>query len=416
VSDLDPDLLARLPRPAERNVTLRLARGAEGHVRRGHPWVFDRAIEHQSHEGAAGDLAVLFDHKRALLALGLYDPTSPIRVRVLQRKKPVPIDEAFFARALDAAIEQRAPLLGTDTDGYRVVHGENDGLPGLVVDRYADTLVVKLYSLAWFPRLRDVLPPLHARLAPRHVVLRQSRAVQLLTADLYGLEEGQALTQGPLTTPVVFKEEGLRFEADPVRGQKTGFFLDQRENRALVERKAQGRRVLNAFAYSGGFSLYAARGGAVEVVSLDSSGPALAHAARNFELNQDDSRVAACKHELLCEDAFAAFERLAAEGRRFDLVIIDPPAFAKRQEEVGRALASYGRLVRLGLGVLKVGGELVMASCSSRVSVEDLREVTLQQAKAARRALRIELETAHALDHPIGFSEGAYLKCLFASA
>jgi 23S rRNA (cytosine1962-C5)-methyltransferase len=215
---------------------------------------------------------------------------------------------------------------------------------------------------------------------------------------------------------VVFRENGLRFEADPIRGQKTGFFLDQRDNRARVGDLARGRSVLNAFSYSGGFSLYAARGGAREVTSLDISQPALDAAARHFTLNDDVPAVAACQHELLCADAFEAFEALAEGKRLFDVVVVDPPAFAKKQSEVDRALSAYARLCRLALRVLKPGGELVLASCSSRVSAEAFRDNALSAASRAGRPLRIHEETGHALDHPVGFPEGAYLKCVFARA
>lgn len=411
-------LLARLPEPSAKNVTLRIRGAAERHLRAGHPWLFDQAIESQSHEGRAGDLAVIFDKKRKLLALGLYDPLSPIRVKVLHRGKPTPLDEGFFDARIGAALERRAPLLEGDTDGYRVLHGENDGLPGLVVDRYADTAVLKLYTAAWVPWLSKVLPPLVSRLAPSRLVLRLSRAVERDPELLAGLVEGQVLLGPPLPAGgvVTFRENGLRFEADPVHGQKTGFFLDQRDNRARVGERARGKEVLNVFSYSGGFSLYAARGGARRVVSLDQSRPALESAERNFALNDDDAGVRACRHEVLCDDAFAALARLGEAGERFDLIVIDPPSFARKADEVERALSSYARLVRLGLGVLRQDGELVLASCSSRVSAEAFRENAERAARQAGRPLHVEKETGHALDHPVGFPEGAYLKCLFTRA
>jgi 23S rRNA (cytosine1962-C5)-methyltransferase len=212
---------------------------------------------------------------------------------------------------------------------------------------------------------------------------------------------------------VVFRENGLRFYADPVRGQKTGFFLDQRDNRARVGELAREARVLNAFSYSGGFSLYAARGGARAVTSLDISQPALDDAARNFALNADDADVSGCDHTLLCNDAFDALAGLADRSELFDLVVIDPPAFAKKQDEVARALRSYARLCELGLAVTRPGGMLVLASCSSRVSAEEFRDNAKRAAAGVRRELDVVEETGHALDHPVGFPEGAYLKCLF---
>jgi 23S rRNA (cytosine1962-C5)-methyltransferase len=214
--------------------------------------------------------------------------------------------------------------------------------------------------------------------------------------------------------PVTFHENRFIFEADPVQGQKTGFFLDQRENRERVEKLAASKSVLNVFAYTGGFSLYAARGGANEIVSLDLSRPALAAAERHFELNRAFPALAAAQHETLQGDAFDLLQRLARRGRRYDMVILDPPAFARRKDETARALAAYDRLARLGLGVLNHGGTLVAASCSSQVTAADFYNVIHRAAANAGRSLQEIERTGHALDHPIAFKEGAYLKCLFA--
>jgi 23S rRNA (cytosine1962-C5)-methyltransferase len=408
--------LAHLPRPSEKRIAIRVSPAAERAIRNGHPWVFERAVRQMSHNGRSGDLAVIFDRKRRFLAIGLYAPASPIRVRILAQGEPTNIDADWFLYRLETAAELRQPLLQTYTTGYRLVHGENDGLPGLVIDRYGDSAVLKLYTTAWVPHLPDLLRGLTAVLQLKRLVLRLSRFVQRQEDDLYGLQDGQVLLGQPLKDGVRFLENGLYFEADLVQGQKTGFFLDQRDNRARVEQLAAGKRVLNVFAYTGGFSLYAARGGATEVVSLDISQPALANAMRNFKLNRAHEAVAAAEHELLVGDAFLTMKQLIANRRRFEMVIIDPPAFAKRQEEVERAVSAYGRLVRLGLKLLRPDGVLVMASCSSRVSAEQFFGVVHQAALGVGRPLQEIERTGHALDHPIRFPEGAYLKCLFATA
>ena len=413
---VNEEFLAAVPAPAEKRIALRVSPAAERAIRGGHPWLFDRAIRQQSHDGRPGDLAVIFDRKGRFLAIGLYAPASPIRVRILAQGQPTTIDAGWFLYKLETAVAQRQPLLQTNTTGYRLIHGENDGLPGLVIDRYGETFVVKLYNTAWVPHLADLLRGLTAVTEPKRVVLRLSRFVQRQEADLCGLHEGQLLLGKPLRNGARFLENGLYFEADVVQGQKTGFFLDQRDNRARVEKLAEGKRVLNVFAYTGGFSLYAARGGATEVVSLDISQPALANAMRNFKLNRAHEAVAAATHELLVGDAFLTMKQLIANRRRFEMVIIDPPAFAKRKEEVERAMSAYGRLVRLGLHLLKPGGILVMASCSSRVSAEAFFELVHKTALSAGRPLQEIERTSHALDHPITFPEGAYLKCLFAVA
>jgi 23S rRNA (cytosine1962-C5)-methyltransferase len=408
--------LDALPRASDRRIALQVTPAAERALRGGHPWVFDQAIVKQSHAGQPGDLAVIFDGKRRFLAIGLYDPDSPIRVRVLQHRQPATIDRAWFAGRLQAAAAIRQPLVAQHTTGYRLVHGENDGLPGLIAGRYADTLVVKLYTAAWLPHLRDVVAGLHTVQPFERLVLRLSRNTAASAAP-YGLSDGQTLIGDDPGGPVIFQENGLFFAADVVKGHKTGFFFDQRDNRAEVRARAAGRRVLDVFAYSGGFSVYAAAGGATEVTSLDISAPALADAAANFALNRADANVRAAQHVTLVDDAFDGLERLHAAGQTFDMVIVDPPAFAKSAAEVTRALAAYARLARLALNVLRrEDGVLVMASCSSRVTPAAFFDTVERVVSEAGRTFADVKHTGHALDHPIGFAEGEYLKCLFATA
>ncbi len=407
-------MLDSLPHPASKRIALHVTPAAERALRGGHPWLFDQAIRRQSHDGQPGDLAVIFDRKERFLAIGLYDPASPIRVRVLQHQKPAVIDHGWFAERLRAAAQIRQPLLAQQTNGYRLVHGENDGLPGLIVDRYADTLVLKLYTAAWLPHLRDFIPALQSVQPCEHLVLRISRSLQASAAP-YGLHDGQALIGDPLLTPVIFQENGLRFAADVVRGHKTGFFFDQRDNRAHVRQRSAGRRVLDVFAYSGGFSVYAAAGGAAAVTSLDVSAPALEAAAANFALNHDHKQVAAAQHHTLVSDAFAGLEALRTQHQMFDMLIVDPPAFAKSESEIDRALTAYTRLTQLALNLLEPGGLFVMASCSSRVTPQALFNTVTRAAHDSGHPLTAITHTGHPLDHPITFPEGEYLKCLFAT-
>jgi 23S rRNA (cytosine1962-C5)-methyltransferase len=419
-AQLDLTALSHIPKPNSRHVAVRVTPEAERALRHGHPWLFDQAICHQSHAGRSGDLAIVFDHKRRFLAVGLYDPHSSIRVRILHHGRPATIDQDWLKGKLAAAARLRAPLTGRPpkvaTTGYRLVHGENDGLPGLVIDRYGQTSVAKIYTTAWIPHLRDVLWAL-ADIAPfERLVLRLGRAVLEQPQDSYGLGDGVVLSGPDLDGPVLFWENGLHFEADPIRGQKTGFFLDQRDNRARVEKLAAGKTVLNVFAYTGGFSVYAARGGARQIVSVDTSAPALEAAARNMVHNQHIPSVAAASHKTVSADAFEALTQMAEAGERFDMVIADPPAFAQRRAQVPQALSAYERLTRLNLAVLQPGGTLVQASCSSHVDAETFFETVHRAAARARRPLREIERTGHALDHPVTFREGAYLKCLFATA
>jgi 23S rRNA (cytosine1962-C5)-methyltransferase len=411
--------LHQIPGPATKRIALHVSAPAERALRHGHPWIFDQAITEQSHAGAPGDLAVIFDQKRRFMAVGLYDPTSAIRVRILQHHQPATIDANWFQTKLIAAnrlrkalTEQPAQLV---TDGYRLVHGENDGLPGLVLDRYADTLVLKIYSPIWIPHLEEFYSALSQTNPAERLILRFSRSLHKQTEFLYGLTDGMTLAGQAPEGPLLFRENGLTFECHPIHGQKTGFFLDQRENRARVERLCQGKTVLNVFAYTGGFSVYAARGGAKAVTSVDISAPALEAANRNFSHNQHIPAVKSALHETIAEDAFDVLARMESQKRLFDLVIIDPPMFAQNQHQIAAGLAAYRKLTRLGLAVLRSGGTLVQASCSSRIAAETFFENIHQTARESKRRLTEIERSGHALDHPITFAEGAYLKCLFAT-
>jgi 23S rRNA (cytosine1962-C5)-methyltransferase len=408
--------LDALPAPAEKPVVLRVTGSAESRLRAGHPWLAVEQIRSESRAGQPGDRGVVFDRKRNFLAVGLYDPCSPLRLRVLRARQPGPVDEALMEERVAAALARRASLPATDTDAYRMIHGESDGLPGLVADRYADTAVVKLYSHAWMPWLRPVLEALMRHQPVARVVLRLSRQLSAAPERLAGLYDGQLLLGELPDETLTYKEHGLRYEVDPVRGQKTGSFLDQRDNRAQVGRLSEGRRVLNVFSYTGGFSLAAARGGATEVWSVDLSGPALAASERNFALNLDLPAVAAATHVTREGDAFAVMKELARAGERFDLVIVDPPAFARRNAQVAGALEAYGRLAELAVTLLEPGGTVVLASCSKPVSAEAFVTCVGKAAAAAGRPLRELEQTGHALDHPTDFAESAYLKGVFATA
>ncbi len=401
---------------SRRRLAVRLTQDALRQVRAGHPWVYDRSIRSISHDGAPGDLAVVFDDDRRFVAIGLWDPASPIRLRVVHCGRPTPIDRGLWRGRLVAALERRAPLLATagtddETDAYRCVHGENDGLPGLVIDRYASTYVVKLDTAAWVPHLADVLGELVELVHPTSVVLRTSRSVR--PDELHGLHDGVTLVGPEGAGPVRFREHGLSFEADVVHGQKTGHFLDQRDNRRRVAQLAAGQRVLDVFSCTGGFSVYAAGGGAVEVHSVDASPGAIATAQRNMDLNRHRPEIAACRHLTTVGDAFEVMARLARAGERFGIVVIDPPSFAPNAASVRRALTAYARLTELGLRLTRLGGTLVQASCSSRVGLADFARTVHAAASAAGYQVRELARTEHPLDHPVGFPEGSYLKALF---
>jgi 23S rRNA (cytosine1962-C5)-methyltransferase len=410
------DPFAAIPKLGDRRLAVRVKPAAERALRSGHPWLFDEAITHISFDGAPGDIAVVFDRRRRFLAAGLYDPLSPIRVRLLVHNHPAIIAPALFAQRLGDAAARRQPLDRAGTTGYRLLHGANDGMAGLVIDRYADSFVVKLDTTAWIPHLPAILDLLREQAQPKRIVLRLGRHVRRQHAVLYGLSDGRTLAGLPPADPVRFVENGLLFEADLLRGQKTGFFLDQRENRRRADALAPAGEVANVFAYSGAFSVYVARGGATAVTSLDQSAPALAAAEHHFALNSGIAAVRAANHQTLQGDAFQLLVALADAGQAYDMVIIDPPSFARRKREISGALNAYARLAGLGLSVLRPGGILVSSSCSSRVTAEQFFDTVTGAAREMGRPLKEIERTGHGLDHPVGFTEGAYLKTLFATA
>ena len=419
---------------------LRVRAAAESKIRARHPWLFAESIREQNREGRAGELAVIYDRRDRFLAVGLFDPESPIRVRILQADKPKVIDDAWWRERLQQALARREGLFDAQTNGYRCIHGENDGWPGLVLDRYETTFVLKLYTAAWLPRL-DGLAALFRRTLPAdQLVLRLSRNIQDMAGGQFGVKDGQVLfpmpsvsgagnktIQGGKTSTsllpsfsvmdksvVTFLESGLRLEADVRQGQKTGFFLDQRENRRRVESLAAGRKVLNAFSFSGGFSLYAARGGAVSVTDLDLSGHALESAKRNFALNQSVAAIARAGHETVQADAFAWL----AEGKRrkFDLIILDPPSLARREPERAGAIQAYAKLAKSGIEALRTGGILVASSCSAHVSEAEFFGAVRQAARSSGRRFAELDTTGHPPDHPATFPEARYLKCIYLAS
>ena len=296
------------------------------------------------------------------------------------------------------------------TTGFRLIHGESDGWPALVLDRYDSTLVLKIYSAAWLSRLDEILALFKEKMPCERIVLRLSRNIQPLAEKRFHRRDGQMLFGSPPVGAVIFSENGIRFEADVLRGQKTGFFLDQRENRAEVEKLAHGKKVLNAFSFSGGFSVYAARGGATSVTDLDISAHALESAKRNFALNENFSGVANCRHETVQADCFDWLEKTAG---KFDLIVLDPPSLAKRATEREGAIRAYERVNSHGIMRLSRDGILVAGSCSAHVSAVEFFDAVRRAAVKSGRKFT-ELKTLqHPPDHPASFKEAEYLKVMY---
>jgi 23S rRNA (cytosine1962-C5)-methyltransferase len=415
---------------------LRVSRVAETHIRSGHPWVFSDSVRDANRPGEDGELAVIYDRNNRFLALGLFDPNSPIRVRILHQGKPCTIDDAWFQQNLNRSLGARQGMFGPETTGYRLINGESDGWPALVLDRYDTTYVLKLYSLAWLQRLELLQSLLVKALAPERIVLRLSRNIQERAQSQFQRTDGEVLCGAPLETTSdagtssgsgdslspwsdrrqsapspCFMESGIWFEADVVRGQKTGFFLDQRENRRRIGGLAANRRVLNAFSFSGGFSLYAARGGARSVTDLDISSHALESARRNVALNANTPTIAACTHECIRDDVFERLNR--KPDREFDLIILDPPSLARREAERAGAIAAYSRLASDAIRWLAAGGILFAASCSAHVSSEEFLDAVRSAASGSGRRFAELATTGHAPDHPATFPEAQYLKGIY---
>jgi len=394
--------------PSKPALRLRVTAAAEKAARAGHPWIFGDSVREQNRDGQPGELAILYDRRDRFLAIGFFDPDSPIRVRILHAGEPETIDASWLNARIAAAFARRETMFDASTTGYRCANGESDGLPGLVADRYAGTVAVKLYTTAWLPWIgRLVFPNPNVT----RTVLRLSRNIQRAAAERFHFRDGQILAGADVREPVVFLENGLRFECDPLRGQKTGFFLDQRENRQAVRRLASGLDLLNVFSFSGGFSLSSAAGGASSALSLDISEHALAAARRNFALNAEIAAVAQCRHETVQADAFEWLKEKA--NRKFGLAVLDPPSLAKRESEKEEALLAYGRLAAAALARLGPDGVLVACSCSAHVRAPEFFAAVRDAARKSGRAYEEIQTTGHAPDHAATFPEGEYLKAIY---
>jgi 23S rRNA (cytosine1962-C5)-methyltransferase len=390
---------------------LALQKDLARHLRAGHPWVFRRAVERAPKGLPAGAIVDVTDAGR-FVARGYYDPHSAISVRILTRDAAEAVDAAFWRRRVARALALRRELVH-GTNAFRMVHGESDGLPGVVADRYDRWAVLKLYSAGLTPHRAAVVEALRGEAEGLAGVYGRDEIPRddLDEAGEAGAPQGRVLWGGEPPERIPVDEHGMTLLVDVRRGQKTGHFLDQRENRRMVRDLSRGRaQALNLFSYTGGFSVAAALGGARQVVSVDVDRDALALARENFAANGLDPGA----HGFAAEDAFESLARSKREGRRFDLVVCDPPAFAKSQRTVDAAVAGYASLNRAALAVLAPGGLLVTASCSARVSAEQFFDAVKEAAFKARVELQVIAETRQPPDHPVSpqFREGRYLKAL----
>ncbi len=386
-----------------KKITLR--RGKEESLKRFHPWVFSGAIAHADPEIEEGDLVSVFGSDGSHIGNGHFQVGS-IMVRILAWGDTA-IDASFYSERLQQAwrVRRALNLLRDDNNSFRLVHGEGDFLPGLVVDVYGNTAVVQAHSPGMH-FARKIIAQALVDLPDGVIKNVYYKSETTLPYKAHLDPENQYLI-GSFDTDVAI-ENGLKFHVDWLRGQKTGFFVDQRENRALLERYCKDRRVLNMFCYTGGFSFYAMRGGAKLVHSVDSSGKAVMLTERNVELNYPGDE----RHKAFAEDAFDYLDRM--EHDVYDLIILDPPAFAKHKSALKNALVGYRRLNAKAFSKIQSGGVLFTFSCSQAVSKEQFRVAVFSAAAQSRRKVRILHQLTQPADHPINIyhPEGEYLKGL----
>ncbi|MEO6564606.1 MAG: class I SAM-dependent rRNA methyltransferase [Casimicrobiaceae bacterium] len=381
--------------------------GRERSVLQGHPWLFSGSIERVLGDPAPGTTVSVAEAGGGWIAHAAWSPVSQIRARIWSRDARLPIDPAFFRARIVHAAGLRAPLFDGDHGGARLVHGEADGLPGIIVDRYGSVAVVQLLS-AGADHWRAAIVEAIATLPGIGCVIERSDAE---VRALEGLPERTGVVAGTLPAEVTFREDDLDYIVDPVGGQKTGFYLDQRDNRRLVRDLAAGRRVLNAFCYSGGFTLAALAGGATSVVSIDSSGEALALGVRNFARNQ---ALAAAANTWIEADVFAHLRQLRNEAATFDLIVLDPPKFAPTAAHAEGAGRAYKDINLLALKLLVPGGMLATFSCSGGVDADLFQKIVAGAAVDAGAGAQILRRLGPSADHPVAlsFPEGDYLKGL----
>jgi len=354
---------------------------------------------------------VIYDHKNRFLAVGLWDPFSDLCFRVLNLGEPKEISREFFQKRLQAAIKIREDLKSQATTGYRVINGENDRFPGLVLDRYEDTLVLKLYTASWFPFLDELCELFQKEFKSQQVVLRLSRNVDKFSNDDSIYRDGQVLYGEGKSGWVQFKENGLNFIADVIEGQKTGFYLDQKDNRLRIREMSKGLSVLNVFSYSGGFSVYALAGGCNSIVEVDYNPFALKTSLRNLKLNFPEKTFPSENFIQRKGDAFQILAQLKSEKCYFDLVILDPPAFARKKKHKASALDAYTSLAKAGAQL--TSGVLYAASCSAHVPEKEFYDAVNLGIRSAGKKFKEIARTGHAQDHPATFPEAFYLKSAY---
>jgi 23S rRNA (cytosine1962-C5)-methyltransferase len=387
--------------------------GKERSLLKRHPWVFDTSVARLEGRVRPGDTVTVVTADGKALAKAAWSPRSKIRARAWSFDAAATIDHAFFKRRVAAAVTRRAALPElAGQDGLRLIHAESDGLPGVIADRYGETVVVQLTSAGAEKWRAAIVDGLEQATGCARIYERSDSEVR----GLEGLEPATGWLFGEAPPgEIVIEEHGVRMAVDIVAGHKTGFYLDQRDNRRMLAELSRGKRALNCFCYTGGFSLQALAGGATSVLSIDSSQPALDRAAANLALNP---RLDATRAEWRCANVFDELRKLRAAGETFDLIVLDPPKFAPSASHAERAARAYKDINLLGFRLLAPGGLLMTYSCSGGIGVELFQKIVAGAALDAGRDARIVRRLQGAADHPVdlAFPEGEYLKGLLVQA
>ena len=388
-----------------------LKKSADAFIKRKHPWIFSGAIDNVDGNPSNGETVQIFTSNKTLVGFGSFSPSSQIRVRVWSFNPEDKIDSDFFRKKAIAASELRNQLINNSTtNAYRIINAESDGLPGLIVDRYSDFIVCQFLSAGVETYKEKIVEILNDIFKPTGIFERSDVEVRLKE----GLQPVKGLLTGKITNDFIeVKENGLKFLVDVKNGHKTGFYLDQKDNRKLISDYSKGKNVLNCFSYTGGFSVYALSSGAIKVTQIDSSASALELSIKNIEPNNlDISRV-----ENINGDVFEVLRKFRDERRTFDLIILDPPKFAESVSQIDKASRGYKDINLLAFKLLNPGGILFTFSCSGHISQELFQKIIAGAALDSGREVKIIRQLTQSSDHPVvlNFPEGLYLKGLICS-
>ncbi len=381
--------------------TVTLKKNEDRRISNGHCWAFSNEIREVTGTPQAGDLVRLLNHSGKFIGVGTYNPHSLIAVRVLTRAEEE-IDFQFFRRRIESARTMRTQVY-PNASAYRLIHGESDALPGLIVDVYGEFISVQTLSSGMDRRLTLIADVLESVLHPKAIVERNEVALRTLE----GLPQKKGILRGTLE-PVVTEEDGIRYRVDLLEGQKTGLFLDQRENRLAIRRYAPGAHVLDCFCNDGGFALHAAAAGATEVIGVDSSGPAVMRAVQNAALNGLGEKI-----RFIERDAFDYLREAVDQGQAFDVIVLDPPSFARSKKTVATARKGYEEIHAYAFRLLRKGGILITASCSHHMYEETFLTLISDSCRSAGKSLVLLEWRGAAPDHPVlpAMPETRYLKC-----